>query len=116
MATYILEVAAADLTANNDMIEKATQQWKPARNQSKPRIIRAAGLTGSAAAHDMQIRLEAGGKPLCNLYNTITGGPVDVGADIWPVGAGVPANTDFKAVITDAGGTNPAYLILIMDE
>lgn len=115
MPLFQLEVAAASAVANADLIEQATEQWKPARNVNRNRRIYRAGLTGSAAAHDTAIRLEAGGKPIGKLYNTSTGG-LTTKDEILPIGATVPANVDLKAVVTDAAATNPVYLLLFMDE
>jgi len=115
MPLYQLECTAAQAALNNDLVNEASEQWKPARNVNRARRIYRAALTGSAAAMDTAIRLEAGGKPLAKLYNTSTGG-VTTKDEIFPIGATIPPNVDFKAVVTDAAATNPVYLLLFMDE
>lgn len=115
MPLYQLEVTAAAAVLNADLIEQATEQWKPARNVNRGRRIYRAALTGSTAAADTAVRFEAGGKPLAKLYNTSTGN-LTTKDEILPIGAAIPPNVDFKVVVTDAAATNPVYLLLFMDE
>jgi len=115
MPLYQLEVAAASAAVNDDLINNAPEQWKPARNVNRGRRIYRAALTGSAAAADTKIRLEVGGKPIAVMYNTSTGN-LTTKDEILPIGATVPPNVDFKAVVIDAAATNPVYLLLFMDE
>jgi len=115
MPLYQLSVTAANCVLDADLIEKATEQWKPARNVSRKRRIYRAALTGSTAAADTAVRLEAGSKPIGKLYNTSTGN-CTTKDEIFPIGAEIPANVDFKVVCVDAADTNPVYLLLFMDE
>lgn len=115
MPLYQVTVTAAQAALNADILEDAPEQWKPARNVQRPRRIYRAAYTGSTAAADTAIRLEAGGKPIGKLYNTSTGS-CTTKDEIFPIGATIPGGVDFKAVVTDAAATNPVFLLLFMDE
>lgn len=115
MPLYQLPVTAANCTVGDDLIEKTAEQFKPARNVNRPRRIYRMALTGSTAAADTKVNVEAGNKPMASLYNTSTS-ILTTKDEILPIGATIPANADFKVVCTDAADTNPVYLLLFMDE
>lgn len=112
---YDLEIAAANLILNNDLRDEAANTHKPAKNVARKRTLAYAGLTGSAAAFDMAIELRAGGKPFATLRNTTTGAMAN-NQEMFAIGYTCPPGLDFEAIVIDAGGTNPAYLKLLMDE
>jgi len=103
MSVEEVSVAAAsapvqtNLLANSDM-----------RQAGHRRVLKTAGLAGSAAAGDTIVEIKVGARTVARLFNTATGFPT---ADHdRSVNAVVPANAELSAIVTDAPATNPINL------
>lgn len=100
-------IAGANLTLGTDMLSG----HRDAR-ATRARQIVGIALVGSAAAGDMAVDLYVDGQRKGNYINSSTGVVVDMDKDFIAMDTYVPANALIEAIITDAGGTNPAMLTL----
>lgn len=106
----ILNIPAADLTLNSDLLKKSTMPDEDLKFAPRLRVLEAVQFTGSAAEADCCIDIMAGDTLMARMWNTATGlGDRD---ELYPVGEIIPPNVEFKAIVRDAGGTSPAFLIL----
>lgn len=108
----IQEAAAATYAADEDWLD-----GKQAAVSRRLRALRFIGLTGSAAAGDMEVELFVGNMRVGNLTNSATGlGCKD--ENLIPVGRSVlcPPGTRIHCFTKTASGTNAAQLVLVTDE
>lgn len=109
----IQESAAAEYAAGSDWLD-----GKQAAVSRRARAIRFLGLTGSAAAGDMEVEVFVGNLRVGNIVNTKTGLACLANEDLDPVGRSVlcPAGTRIHVFTKTASGTNPAQLVMVTDE
>lgn len=109
----IQESAAGAYAADSDWLD-----GKQAAVSRRLRAIRFVGLTGSAAAGDMEVELFVGNMRVGNIVNTKTGLGTLADEDLMPVGRSVlcPAGTRIHCFTKTVSGTNPAQLVLVTDE
>jgi|TARA_Y100000310_G_scaffold337751_1_gene425649 N-acetylglutamate synthase/N-acetylornithine aminotransferase len=106
MALQQVSIAAATAVVGYDLLKDAIFQSQPFR-----RRIVAAGVAGSAAALDTEIRLTIGSNEIAQMFNSSTGA-VTKNADMFRLGDIVPPNQQLHAYVTDAPATNPINVAL----
>lgn len=102
--------AAATAVLNYDLMTGQTFRLAPFR-----RYIKRAGLAGSAAVGDTQVRLMAGQVELVLLNNTALGMPSAL-ADMNEIGGWVPAGVELRGIVVDAPATNPINLFIDIED
>jgi hypothetical protein len=113
----IIEVheSAAASAVGTDLLDGHRGQ-----QSGRMRVIKFAGLVGSAAEGDAAVDLYYGDVYVGTIYNSSEGANIAVkaDADLKPVGGGLicPANTPIHALVTDAGATNILALTLVTHE
>ena len=107
MALTILSVAAATAVVGYDLLTNRPD----IQNASVQRVLRAIGLTGSAAAGDSVVDIKVGNRTVATLYNTATGFPTN-DASKFPTSYAVPAGSPVSVIVTDAPATNPLNLLI----
>lgn len=71
----------------------------------RPRVLRALGLTGSAAVGDSAADFKVGNRVVASLYNNATGFPAaDSGK--FETSFAIPAGEPLSIIVTDAPATN----------
>jgi len=101
-----VSIAAATAVVNYDLLQNNLFN-----QDSSPRRIVAAGLAGSAAAEDSEVRLLVGDREVGQLFNTNTGFPTQ-NADMMPLNEPIPPGSQIRAIVVDAPATNPINLTL----
>lgn len=107
MALSIISVAAATAVLGYDLLTNRPDM----QNASVPRVLRAIGLTGSAAAGDTVVEFKIGNRTVATLYNTATGFPTN-DASKFPTSYAVPAGSPVSVIVTDAPVTNALNLLV----
>ncbi len=105
MSLEYVSIAAATAVVDYDLLTDAVF-----KSAARGRRLIAAGLRGSAAAGDTEVRLTVGAVQVGKLFNDATGFPNRDA--MFRIGAGVPGNTDVHAYVVDAPSTNPINLAL----
>lgn len=107
MALNIVSVPAATavlaydlLTARPDITSGAGQ-----------RVMRAIGLTGSAAVGDTSVDFKVGNRIVATLFNNATGFPT-ADAGLFETQFLVPAGSPVSIIVTDAPVTNPINVLI----
>jgi len=77
----------------------------------RARVLRAVGLTGSAAAGDSSVDFKVGDRIVSTLFNTATGFP-SADAGKFPTSFNVPAGVPLSIIVTDAPATNPLNVLV----
>jgi hypothetical protein len=107
MALSMVSVAAATAVLNYDLLSGRPDIAVSGAN----RVIRALGLTGSAAAGDTSVDVKVGNVTVSTLFNTATGFPTADAAK-FPTQYFVPAGTPISVIVTDAPVTNAINLLI----
>jgi len=107
MALAILSVAAATAVVGYDLLTNRPD----IQNSASNRVLRAIGLTGSAAAGDTVVDFKVGNRTVATLYNTATGFPTN-DASKFPTSYSVPAGSPVSIIVTDAPATNPINVLV----
>jgi hypothetical protein len=104
--TISVSILAASAVVGYDLLTS-----RPNAQISNGDTISSAGLRGSAAAGDTQVRLMAGNAQIGDLFNSDTGFPT--GTDMIPVGYTHRGPTvRLYAQVVDAPATNPINLVV----
>jgi len=107
MALSVVSVAAATAVLGYNMLTN-----RPDISVSgRARVLRAVGLTGSAAAGDSAVDIKVGDRIVSSLYNTALGFPT-ADAGKFPTSFVVPAGVPVSVIVTDAPATNPLNVLL----
>lgn len=107
MALSIVSIPAATAVLGYDLLTN-----RPDIQQSSARrVLRAIGLTGSAAAGDTVADFKVGNRTVSTLYNTATGFPTN-DASKFPTSYNVPAGSPVSVIVTDAPVTNAINLLI----
>jgi hypothetical protein len=112
MAVYEVSVPAATAVVGADLL--ATLPY--ARVSGGGRVLRSAGVAGSAAALDTRVGILIGGVKVGQLFNGATGG-VSGDRDMTDFGdAWVPPGESLAVLVEDAAATNPINLRIVIEE
>ena len=98
--------AAATSVVGYDLISQS-----PLRQSLRARTITRAGLSGSAAALDTEIRIMAGAVEIATMFNNNTGA-VQADAGLMRVNWPIPSSQNLSAIVVDAPATNPINIVL----
>lgn len=107
MALSILSIAPATAVVGYDLLTNRPDIANSAGN----RVLRAIGLTGSAAAGDTAVDIKVGNRTVATLYNTATGFPTN-DASKFPTSYLVPTGSPVSVIVTDAPVTNALNLLI----
>jgi len=107
MAISIISVAAAVAVVGYDLLTNRPD----ISNSAGQRVIRAIGLTGSAAAGDSAVDFKVGNRTVATFFNTATGFPTN-DASKFPTAYNVPPGSPVSVVVTDAPATNALNLLI----
>ena len=107
MSLEQVSIAAATATVGYDLLRDAEFAEAPYR-----RRIVAAGLAGSAAALDSEIRLVAGVVDIAKMNNAQTA--ANTREAMFRIGEILGPNTRLRAFVVDAPATNPLNLAIDM--
>lgn len=107
MALSIISIAAATAVLGYDLLTNRPDIASSAQG----RVLRAVGLTGSAAAGDTAVDFKVGNRTVVSLYNTATGFPTN-DASKFPTSYNVPAGSPLSIIVTDAPVTNAINLLV----
>ena len=107
MPLNTVSVAAATAVLGYDMLSTRNDIATAGRN----RVLRALGLTGSAAAGDSALDIYVGTVRVATIYNSATGFPSNDAAK-FPTAYAVPPSTPISAIVVDAPATNPLNLLI----
>lgn len=101
MALTVVSVAAATAVLGYDLLTNRPD----IATSSRGRVLRAVGLTGSAAAGDASVDFKVGNRVVASLFNSATGFPSNDAAK-FPTSFAVPAGEPLSIIVTDAPVTN----------
>lgn len=107
MALTVVSVAAATAVVGYDLLTNRPD----ISSSSQPRVLRAVGLTGSAAAGDAAVDIKVANRVVSSLFNSATGFPAADSAK-FDTSFAVPAGSPVSVIITDAPATNPINLLI----
>ena len=107
MALSVVSVLAATAVLGYDLLTNRPDIAVSARN----RVLRAIGLTGSAAGGDSAVDFKVGNAIVATLFNSNTGFPA-ADADKFPTSYHIPAGAPLSIVVTDAPATNPLNVLV----
>lgn len=107
MPLSVISIAAATAVLGYDLLTNRADIAVSGR----PRVLRAIGLTGSAAAGDSAVDIKVGNAIVASLYNSATGFPTNDAAK-FPTSYHVPAGVPISAIVTDAPVTNPLNFLI----
>lgn len=112
MAVYEVSVPAATAVVGYDLLSTLPY----ARVSGGGRVLRSAGVAGSAAAQDARVGVLVGGVKIGQLYNGATGG-VSGDRDMTDFGdAWIPPGESLSVLVEDAPATNPLNLRIVIEE
>jgi len=112
MAVFETSTAAATAVVGYDLLSTLPY----ARVSGGGRVLRSAGVAGSAAALDTRIGVMVGGVKIGQLFNGATGG-VSGDRDMTDFGdAWIPPGESLAVLVEDAPATNPINLRLVVEE
>jgi len=112
MAVFETSVAAATAVVGYDLLTTLPY----VRTSGGGRVLRAAGLAGSAAAQDTRVAIQVGGVKIGQLYNGATGG-INNDRDMTDFGdAWIPPGEALSVLIEDAPATNAINLRVVVEE
>lgn len=103
----IISIPAATAAVGYDLLTNRPDIANAAQN----RVLRAIGLTGSAAAGDTAVEFKVGNRTVGTLYNSDTGFPKN-DADKFPTSFSVPRGSPLSVIVTDAPATNPINVLV----
>jgi len=107
MPLNTVSIAAATAVLGYDMLVTRNDISVAGR----PRVLRALGLTGSAAAGDSALDIYIGTVRVATIYNSATGFPTNDAAK-FPCSYAVPMSTPVSVIVVDAPATNPLNLLI----
>ena len=107
MALSVVSVPAATGVLGYDLLTNRPDIATSGRN----RVLRAIGLTGSAAAGDSSVDFKVGNAIVATLFNSATGFP-SADASKFPTSYHVPAGAPLSIIVTDAPATNPLNVLV----
>jgi len=107
MALSVVSVAAATAVLGYDLLLNRPD----IQSQGRARVLRAVGLTGSAAAGDAAVDIKVDNRTVASLFNTATGFPL-ADASKFPTSFAVPPGSAVSVIVTDAPATNPLNLLI----
>lgn len=107
MALSVISVAAATAVVGYDLLTNRPD----IATSSQRRVLRAVGLTGSAAAGDAAVDIKVSARTVATLFNSGTGFPL-ADASKFDTQFEVPAGAPVSAIVTDAPATNPLNLLV----
>lgn len=107
MSLSVVSVAAATAGLNYDLLSGRPD----IAMSSRDRVLRAVGLTGSAAAGDSAVDFKVGNRTVASLFNTATGFP-SADAGMFPTAFAVPAGEPLSIIVTDAPVTNALNVLI----
>jgi len=107
MALTIVPVAAAIAVLGHDLLASRPDIATSAGN----RVLRALGLTGSAAIGDCAVDIKVGNRVVATLYNNAIDFPT-ADAGQFATSYVVPAGSPVSVVVTDAPATNSINLLI----
>jgi len=107
MALSIISVAAATAVVGYDLLTNRPD----IAVSSVARVLRAVGLTGSAAAGDAAVDIKVAARTVSTLFNSATGFPTADAAK-FETAYHVPAGSPVSVIVTDAPATNPLNLLV----
>lgn len=107
MALSVVSVLAATAALGYDLLTNRPD----IQNSGQNRVLRAVGLTGSAAAGDSRVDIKVGNRTVVTMYNTALGFPT-ADAGKFPTSFNVPPGSPVSAIVTDAPATNPLNLLV----
>lgn len=107
MALSVVSVAAATAVLGYDLL---TNRADIATGAGR-RVLRAIGLTGSAAAGDTSVDFKVGNRIVATLFNTATGFPTN-DAGKFPTAFNVPPGSPISIIVTDAPVTNAINVLI----
>jgi len=112
MAVYEDSIAAATAVVGFDLMTNLPF----ARVSGADRVLRAAGLAGSAAALDTRVGVFVGGAKIGQLFNAAVG-HVQNDRDLSDFGdAFIPAGEALALLVEDAPATNPINFRTVVEE
>lgn len=112
MAVFEDSIAAATAVVGYDLLTNIPQ----ARTSGANRVLRAAGLAGSAAALDTRVGVFVGGNKIGQIFNVSTG-HVQNDRDLTDFGdAFIPAGDPLSLLVEDAPVTNPINFRVILED
>jgi len=112
MAVYEVSIAAATAVVGYDLLSTLPY----ARVSGGGRVLRSAGIAGSAAAQDSRVGILVGGVKIGQLYNGATGG-VSGDRDMTDFGdAWIPPGESLSVLVEDAPATNPLNGRFVIEE
>jgi len=107
MSLNIISIAAATAVVGFDMLTNRPD----IAVASTPRVIRAIGLTGSAAVGDSVVDIKVASRTVATLVNNVLNFPAaDSGK--FETMYNVPAGSPVSVIVTDAAATNPLNLLI----
>lgn len=107
MALNVISVAAATAVVGYDLLTNRPD----ISVSSVARVLRAVGLTGSAAAGDAAVDIKVASRTVASLFNSATGFPTADAAK-FDTSYAVPAGSPVSVIVTDAPATNPLNLLI----
>jgi len=107
VALSVISVAAATAVVGYDLLTNRPD----IAVASTPRVLRAVGLTGSAAAGDAAVDIKVASRTVSTLFNSATGFPTADAAK-FDTAYAVPAGSPVSVIVTDAPATNPLNLLI----
>jgi len=107
MALTVVSVAAATAVVGYDLLTNRPD----IAVASTPRVLRAVGLTGSAAAGDSAVDIKVQARIVSSLFNSALGFPTADAAK-FDTAYAVPAGAPVSVIVTDAPATNPINLLI----
>lgn len=102
MALTVVSVAAATAVLGYDLLTNRPD----IQTSGRDRVLRAVGLTGSAAGGDSAVDFKVANVTVASLFNSATGFPSN-DASKFPTQFVVPAGMPLSIIVTDAPATNP---------
>lgn len=106
-ALSVVSIPAATAVLGYDLLSNRAD----IRTGGARRVLRAIGLTGSAAVGDSSVDIKVGNRVVATLFNNATGFPTnDAGKFVTQFL--VPVGAALSVVVTDAPATNPLNLLI----
>ena len=107
MALSVVSIAAATAILGYDLLTSRPDIAVSGRD----RVLRAIGLTGSAAPGDSAVDFKVGSRIVASLFNSATGFPA-ADAGKFPTAYVVPAGEPLSVVVTDAPVTSALNVLV----
>lgn len=107
MALSVVSVAAATAVLGYDLLTNRPDITSGAGQ----RVLRALGLTGSAAIGDSSVDVKVGNRVVATLFNNAVDFPTN-DAGKFATAYLIPIGSPISVVVTDAPATNPLNLLI----